>query len=203
MHSVAMSVDSSMNVTNEDYLKSQLGPPQVSNASVLTTIYSAIFLIGVSSNALTCLVICRIRSMHTKTNYYLFNLSVSDLSVLLFSLPLDVIYFWRRYPSLHGEAVCIGKSLLSEACFCSSVLTVTAFSFERYFAICHPMKSSTSGGPKNTYRVIALIWCASFLYATPLSMQMGIRLEPRNDSSTGFQEILLPESALCTLVVST
>lgn len=50
---------------------------------LVTICYSLIFVAGILGNVITCLVIYRNKSMHTATNYYLFNLAVSDLILLL------------------------------------------------------------------------------------------------------------------------
>lgn len=49
----------------------------------VTICYALIFIAGVLGNVITCAVISRNKSMHTATNYYLFNLAISDLILLL------------------------------------------------------------------------------------------------------------------------
>lgn len=49
----------------------------------VTICYAIIFIAGVLGNVITCIVISRNKSMHTATNYYLFNLAISDLLLLL------------------------------------------------------------------------------------------------------------------------
>lgn len=49
----------------------------------VTVCYAIIFIAGVLGNVITCTVISRNKSMHTATNYYLFNLAVSDLLLLI------------------------------------------------------------------------------------------------------------------------
>lgn len=46
--------------------------------------YLIIFVSGVLGNVITCVVIAKNKTMHTATNYYLFNLAVSDFLVLIF-----------------------------------------------------------------------------------------------------------------------
>ena len=62
-----------------------------------TIIYVAIFVVGVVGNVCTCIVISRNRYMHTTTNYYLFNLAVSDF-LLVSLLPVDIYQTWSAYP---------------------------------------------------------------------------------------------------------
>lgn len=50
---------------------------------LVTICYLFIFVAGVLGNVITCTVISRNKSMHTATNYYLFNLAISDLILLL------------------------------------------------------------------------------------------------------------------------
>ena len=51
--------------------------------------YVLIFIVGVIGNVMVCLVVCRERKMKNVTNYFIFNLAVSDLSVLLICIPFD------------------------------------------------------------------------------------------------------------------
>lgn len=50
----------------------------------ITICYILIFIAGVLGNVITCIVIAKNKTMHTATNYYLFNLAVSDFLVLVF-----------------------------------------------------------------------------------------------------------------------
>ena len=50
---------------------------------LLTAVYTLIFITGVVGNMSTCLVIWKNPYMHTVTNYYLFNLAVSDVITLM------------------------------------------------------------------------------------------------------------------------
>jgi hypothetical protein len=73
------------NESIEEYLARMLGPKRLPLAVVLpiTIIYVTIFVSGIIGNVAVCLVIARNKSMRTATNYYLFSLAVSDLTLLL------------------------------------------------------------------------------------------------------------------------
>lgn len=49
----------------------------------ITICYLIIFVTGILGNVITCIVIAKNKTMHTATNYYLFNLAVSDFFVLI------------------------------------------------------------------------------------------------------------------------
>lgn len=97
----------------------------------ITVIYAVIFFTGVIGNISTCVVIARIKSMHTATNYYLFSLAVSDLLLLVSGLPPEMYYIWSHFPYIFGEAFCIIQSFAAETSANATVLTITAFTVER------------------------------------------------------------------------
>lgn len=56
----------------------------------------------------------------------------------------------------------------------TSVLTIVAFSTERYLAICQPIHSYTTSSPRIALRVIVVLWCVSLLSATPFAVYTKI-----------------------------
>lgn len=78
-------LDQTVNETLENYLLRTRGPKHLSLNIVvpITIIYVFIFVTGVIGNIAVCVVIVRNNFMHTATNYYLFSLAVSDLTLLL------------------------------------------------------------------------------------------------------------------------
>ena len=72
------------NLTEAEYLAKVLGPKYLPLKMVipLTIAYVTIFVTGIFGNVTTCVVIIRNPSMQTATNYYLFSLAISDLTLL-------------------------------------------------------------------------------------------------------------------------
>ena len=95
------------------------------------TIFSLVFLVGVTGNILVCLVIFKTPRMRTTRNYLLVNLAVSDLTVSLLCIPFDVVLkiTYPHWPL--GAAMCNilwpGMTLVTN---CSSA-TLAAISLDR------------------------------------------------------------------------
>ncbi|KAG5873041.1 hypothetical protein JTB14_010524 [Gonioctena quinquepunctata] len=144
----------------------------------LTIVYVIIFITGTIGNVSTCVVIARNKSMHTATNYYLFSLAISDLLLLVTGLPQEIYLFWSRYPYIFGGAFCFLRGLFAETSGNATVLTITAFTVERYLAICHPFLSHTMSKLSRVVKLVLFIWIVSVGLAIPTSspFESGRRL---------------------------
>lgn len=140
----------------------------------ITCIYMAIFVTGVVGNISTCVVIARNRSMHTATNYYLFSLAVSDFLLLIAGVPQEMYSIWSKYPYVFGELFCVMRGMAAEAAANATVLTITAFTVERYVAICHPFLSHTMSKLSRAVRLIGVVWLCSIAMAVPQALQFGV-----------------------------
>ncbi|XP_068142444.1 neuropeptides capa receptor [Drosophila tropicalis] len=184
------------NCSTTGYTEYILGPQTLPlyKAILISIIFGGIFITGVIGNLLVCIVIIRHSTMHTATNYYLFSLAVSDLLYLLFGLPAEVFLYWHQYPYLFGLPFCKIRAFISEACTYVSVLTIVAFSMERFLAICHPLHLYTMVGFKRALRIITMLWIASFLSAIPFGIYSNMQYlyyPPDNTS--------IMESAFCSM----
>nr|CAD7196112.1 unnamed protein product [Timema douglasi] len=190
------STDMTPSVTTETIEASNWGPKRDPLIVVvpITIIYALIFLLGIVGNVSTCIVIARNKHMHTATNYYLFSLAVSDMLLLVSGLPPEMYYHWSRddiecnevphmmnpvcfvsrYPYVFGEAFCMIQGFAAETSANATVLTITAFTVERYVAICHPFQSHTVSKLSRAVRFIVGIWVLALCLAVP---QVNTRLE--------------------------
>ncbi|XP_076173939.1 pyrokinin-1 receptor [Ptiloglossa arizonensis] len=158
----------------------------------ITVVYAVIFFTGVIGNVSTCVVIARNKSMHTATNYYLFSLAVSDLLLLISGLPPEMYYIWSHFPYVFGEAFCIIQSFAAETSANATVLTITAFTVERYVAICHPIISHTMSKLSRAVKFVVVIWLLALCLAVPQAIQFGIVYEYSNGSA-------ILDSARCSM----
>ncbi|CAH1646721.1 unnamed protein product [Spodoptera littoralis] len=164
-----------MNTTNVSSHPAAYDEPYTLDLVVpLTVTYVVIFVAGILGNTSTCVVIARNRSMHTATNFYLFSLAISDLILLVCGLPFEVHRLWNPDTYPLGEAHCIAIGLASETSANATVLTITAFTVERYIAICRPFMSHTMSKLSRAVRFIIAIWVFALCTAVPQAMQFGI-----------------------------
>ncbi|KAL4713460.1 hypothetical protein ACJJTC_010445, partial [Scirpophaga incertulas] len=77
-----------------------------------------------------------------------------------------------------------------------SVLTISAFSLERYLAICHPLHLYAMAGLTRASRIILVLWVISIACASPFAIYSDIsyREYPPNSGNVSLQ------SAFCALM---
>ncbi|XP_015788297.1 neuromedin-U receptor 2-like [Tetranychus urticae] len=191
-----------MNSTNlVDIIEATLGPSRAICLPwliLLTFVYSLIFILGVIGNTATILVILRFKYMQSVTNLYLLNLAIADLLTLCAAMPLELYQLWHQYPWELGGLPCLLKVLIPETTANASILTLVAFTLERYSAICGSPKTpppniNSSSSTRNRFtRNTVLIWLLGLLGAVPLALYTRINYLYIDDEP-------LIESAWCGL----
>ncbi|KAI1285035.1 Neuropeptides capa receptor [Halotydeus destructor] len=141
----------------------------------MTILYAVILVTGLFGNICTCVVIARNKYMRTATNYYLFSLAISDLLLLMLGLPQEMYQLWWPTPYAFGDIFCVVRGLSSETSTNASVLTITSFTFERFLAICYPLKAHTMSKLSRVIKLIVIIWLTAALAAIPLAVQFGVQ----------------------------
>ncbi|CAK9804658.1 Neuropeptides capa receptor [Anthophora quadrimaculata] len=187
------------NLTEAEYLAKVLGPKYLPMRMVipLTIAYVVIFVTGIFGNVATCIVIVKNPSMQTATNYYLFSLAISDLILLVLGLPNELSLFWQQYPWVLGVGLCKIRAYVSEMSSYVSVLTIVAFSMERYLAICHPLRFYTISGLKRPIRFILAAWSIALVCAIPFAIYTKVNLVEYPPDSGKYSA----DSAICAMLL--
>lgn len=147
-----------------------------------TIIYVIIFITGVIGNVVTCVVIVKNKELRSATNYYLFSLACSDLLLVLSSLPPEMYRIWSPDTYVFGQVFCVIQGYAAETSAYATVLTITAFTIERYLAICHPLLTQTMSKLSRAVRYIAAIWTIALVLAVPQAAQFGVVVKKENDT---------------------
>ncbi|KAK2143436.1 hypothetical protein LSH36_840g01010 [Paralvinella palmiformis] len=145
---------------------------------VLVLLYSVIFLLGVSGNALVVYVVIRNKTMQSITNIFITNLAISDIMMCLLAVPFTplsgLLNSW-----VFGEALCHIVPMTLGVSVHVSTLTSTAIAIDRYFVIVHPFKPRMK-----TFvclLLIVAIWIVSVSISLPLAIYQKLEWEPEID----------------------
>ncbi|KAJ8303075.1 hypothetical protein KUTeg_019471 [Tegillarca granosa] len=135
---------------------------------VSVLVSSIIFIVGLIGNILVVIVVCRTKNMHTPTNCYLISLAVADSIVLISAtLPSVPEPFFEVNEWPWGRPLCSILIFLQYLGVDASSLSITAFTVERYIAICHPMKAQKMCTVNRAKRIIVGIWVFTIIYCAP------------------------------------
>ena len=85
-------------------------------------------------------------------------------------LPPELYTIWEAYPWRFGEPYCLFKTFLTELMSSASVLTILAFTVERYIAICHPLRAQAVSTPARAVKTLIVLWVGAFLSALPYTV---------------------------------
>lgn len=133
-----------------------------------TLFQGIIFVIGVIGNAMVVIVVARNKNMATPTNCYLVSLAVADCAVLVAAVPQEIVsYFLIGNHWIWGRGGCAIMIFLQNLGINASSLSLTAFTVERYIAICHPMKAQTVCTVERAKKITLLVWLFAVCYCAP------------------------------------
>lgn len=146
-----------------------LGIPWAEYGPVLF-IYSLTFMLGFIGNVvIIASTLCpRLRPLPaTPTNVFLGGLATADLLLIIFCIPVKIAklfsFTWEM-----GLFLCKAVHYMQSVSAICSVLTLTAMSVERYYAIVHPMRAQYICTISQARRIVIIVWCGSFILAIPM-----------------------------------
>ncbi|VDN10917.1 unnamed protein product [Dibothriocephalus latus] len=140
-------------------------PPPFSSAACVAIIlvFSIISVMTILGNGIVIWIVLTTRRMRTVTNYFLVNLSVSDMLTVFQIIPN--IYNVLLNDWIFGLAYCKFSQFFTAFSIAISVLTFTGLTADRYVAIKYPLRPRSR--PSTILCVIAFIWVSAFIIGLP------------------------------------
>ncbi|XP_067832663.1 thyrotropin-releasing hormone receptor [Heptranchias perlo] len=118
---------------------------------------------GIMGNVMVVLVVLTTKHMRTPTNCYLVSLAIADLVVLVVAgLPNVTNTIYGSW--IYGYTGCLGITYLQYLGINVSSCSITAFTIERYIAICHPIKAQFICTTSRAKKIILLVWVFTSVY---------------------------------------
>lgn len=167
-------------------------------AVVVPVVFGLIFVVGVVGNSLVMLVIGKVssgggagvsggstgsRRSGSPTNTFILNLSVADLSFLLFCVPFHAtIYSLPEW--VFGAFLCWFGHYFSSVSMLVSIFTLVAMSVDRYIAVVLSRKSPRVRSRRNAVAGVCVIWTLSLVCSVPVAQHQVLTNHPTAPNST-------------------
>ncbi|XP_034031274.1 galanin receptor type 1-like [Thalassophryne amazonica] len=132
-------------------------------------VFGLIFTLGVLGNSMVITVLARSKpgKPRSTTNIFILNLSIADLSYLLFCIPFQsTIYILPTW--VLGAFICKFIHYFFTVSMLVSIFTLSAMSVDRYIAIVHSRKSSSIRVVRHALIGVLVIWILSLAMAAPV-----------------------------------
>ncbi|KAL1379345.1 hypothetical protein pipiens_014965 [Culex pipiens pipiens] len=131
-------------------------------------LYVLIFVTAVIGNSIVLFIVQSNPRMRTVTNYFITNLAVGDLMMILFCVPFTFIstFVLQYWP--FGLMMCRLVNYTQAVSVLVSAYTLVAISGDRYIAIMWPLKPRIT---KTCSKVlIAIVWIIALITAAPIAI---------------------------------
>ncbi|XP_054639047.1 galanin receptor type 1 isoform X2 [Dunckerocampus dactyliophorus] len=138
-------------------------------------VFGLIFVLGVLGNSIVITVLAKSKpgKPRSTTNIFILNLSIADLSYLIFCIPFQsTIYMMPTW--VLGAFICKFIHYFFTVSMLVSIFTLSAMSVDRYVAIVHSRKSSTIRVAKHAFIGVVIIWILSLTMAAPIMYYQNI-----------------------------
>ncbi|XP_035030881.2 trace amine-associated receptor 13c-like [Hippoglossus stenolepis] len=151
-------------------------------AMLIYVLLSSISIITVALNLLVIISISHFRQLHTPTNLLLLSLAISDLFVGVLLMPVEIIYVEKCW--FLGDIVCTLYYVLDYMITSASVANMVLISFDRYIAICDPLRYPARVTKRRAQVCVCFCWVSSVFYRI-LLLNDHLRQPGRSNSCSG------------------
>ncbi|XP_014479466.1 PREDICTED: neuropeptide FF receptor 2-like [Dinoponera quadriceps] len=133
-------------------------------SAVYCVAYVVVFVVGLIGNSFVIAVVYRSPRMRTVTNFFIVNLAVADVLVIVFCLPATLMSN-IFVPWFLGWFMCKAVTYIQGVSVAASVYSLVAVSLDRFLAIWWPLKCQIT---KRRARVmIVVIWFIALTMTSP------------------------------------
>jgi hypothetical protein len=107
---------------------------------IFSAIFAFIFLFGIFTNLLVIGVFILRSEFRQYTNFFFINLSIADILVLLFCIPITITDLYSPDQWHYGQFYCQMYTFFEYCVTSVSSFTIVSISFERYYAVTKPLE---------------------------------------------------------------
>uniref|UniRef100_A0A8C8RZB0 Olfactory receptor n=1 Tax=Pelusios castaneus TaxID=367368 RepID=A0A8C8RZB0_9SAUR len=130
----------------------------------LFLVFLVIYLVTLLGNMLIILVIRTGPQLHTPMYFFLNNLAFLDICYSSVSVPRLLVDFLREEKTVSVNG-CIAQMFFIFMFSCMEVLILAAMAYDRYAAICDPLRYTVTMNKEVCCQLVGGAWTMGFLYA--------------------------------------
>ncbi|XP_021357835.1 neuropeptide F receptor-like [Mizuhopecten yessoensis] len=142
---------------------------------IFITCFAILIIFGAVGNGLVCYVVVRNPHMRTPRNIFIINLAISDLTLCLFTQPLNLYRLLSNGQWLLGGFMCKFVGMCQGTNVFVSTISITAIALDRFQVIVYPTKDSMK--KLGAASALCSIWIISFFMSSPLLIFSVYRVE--------------------------
>ncbi len=129
--------------------------------------YIVVLIIGTIGNVLACYIIITRKFMRRIIHIYTFNLAISDLIVVLFYVPVEIVRNEHDLQWTMGSAMCSLNNLAAPTSIVASICTLVAITLDRHRGVTKPFL--WRGDSRKVLKfTIPAIWIIALVSSAPL-----------------------------------
>nr|XP_033779268.1 olfactory receptor 1F1-like [Geotrypetes seraphini] len=132
---------------------------------LLLILFSLLYLMAVLGNLLIICIVCANQHLHIPMYFFLANLSALDICFLTSIVPKLLAVLKSRNTISFSE--CILQMYCYLMCVCTEYALLTAMAYDRYVAICNPLRYSIIMNTRVCALLAAASWVIGLLEALP------------------------------------
>nr|XP_033779269.1 olfactory receptor 5V1-like [Geotrypetes seraphini] len=132
----------------------------------LFALFSVLYLTAVSGNLIVICIVCADRHLHNPMYFFLANLSALDICSLTCTIPklLSILLTNSERTSFGG---CILQMCGYMVCISTEFTLLTAMAFDRYVAVCNPLRYASIMNKRACALLAAVSWATGFVESLP------------------------------------
>src|SRR6218665_3619287 len=159
-------VENATTWTNETLVGDAVHPASLVEIILVSAVVGVLSIVTAGGNLLVIVSFKMDAQLQTVSNYFLISLSIADLTIGVFSMPLFSVYLlMRRWPL--GSIVCDAWLSLDYTISNASVANLLVISFDRYFSVTRPLTYRARRTPRRAVAMILVAGIVSALMWTP------------------------------------
>ncbi|XP_006135681.2 olfactory receptor 13A1-like [Pelodiscus sinensis] len=138
---------------------------------ILFVAFASAYTLALLGNVSIITVICTQPGLHTPMYFFLLNLSLLDLGCVTSVVPQLLRNLLARTKGISFQG-CLAQMYFFTAFLATELLLLTSMAFDRYVAICHPLRYSLLMSWKTCCRVAVSVWASGFLVSLPHTLSL-------------------------------